>query len=90
MPGTVKAIPEGYHTITPYLILDRAAEALEFYKRAFGAVEVFRMQDGSGKVRHAEIRPARVRRSRDRDHRGEPGRRDDACLAGVSPLLPGE
>ncbi len=51
----VKPIPDGYHTITPYLIIDGAARALEFYKRAFGAVEKFRMSGPDGRVGHAEI-----------------------------------
>src|ERR1700758_4732742 len=52
----VRPIPEGYHTATPYLILKGAASAIEFYKKAFGAVELFRMSDPSGKVGHAEIK----------------------------------
>jgi PhnB protein len=51
----VKAIPEGYHAVTPYLIVNGGAKAIEFYARAFGAIERERMQDQSGKVRHAEI-----------------------------------
>jgi PhnB protein len=51
----VKPIPEGYHTATPYLTVDGAARAIEFYQRAFGAKELFRMADPSGKVGHAEI-----------------------------------
>ncbi|MBX5462613.1 MAG: VOC family protein [Steroidobacteraceae bacterium] len=51
-----KAIPEGYSTATPYLIVKGAAEALDFYKRAFNATELFRMPDPSGKVMHAEMR----------------------------------
>jgi PhnB protein len=50
-----KPIPDGYHAITPYLIVAGGAEALEFYGRAFGAIERERMQDPSGKIRHAEI-----------------------------------
>ena len=50
-----KPIPDGYHAITPYLIVSGAAKALDFYARAFGAVERDRMQDPTGKVRHAEI-----------------------------------
>ena len=50
-----KPIPDGYHAITPYLIVSGAAKALDFYARAFGAVERDRMQDSGGKVRHAEI-----------------------------------
>jgi PhnB protein len=52
---SVKAIPEGYHSVTPYLIVDGAAEALDFYARAFGAVEVMRMPMGD-RIGHAEIR----------------------------------
>lgn len=56
MTGRVKPIPEGYHTATPYLIVRDAARAIEFYKKAFGATELMRMADPSGKVMHAEIR----------------------------------
>lgn len=52
----VQPIPEGYHTVTPYLTVRNAAAALDFYKRAFGAEEIFRMADPQGKVGHAEIR----------------------------------
>jgi PhnB protein len=50
----VKAIPDGYHSITPYLITKGAARALDFYQQAFGAIEIMRMEMG-GKVGHAEI-----------------------------------
>jgi PhnB protein len=52
----VKPIPEGYRTVTPYLSLDDAAAAIEFYKRAFGATEHMRMPMPDGKVAHAELR----------------------------------
>ena len=52
----VNPIPAGYHTVTPYLIVKDAAKALSFYIQAFGAVEIMRMADKSGKVGHAEIR----------------------------------
>ncbi len=52
----VKPIPEGYHSVTPYLILDDAARALEFYKKALGAVELLRMPAPGGKIGHAEIK----------------------------------
>ena len=52
----IKAIPEGYRTATPYLIVKGAAEAIEFYKHAFGATEMLRMADPQGRVGHAEIR----------------------------------
>lgn len=51
----VKPIPEGYHSITPYLVMDGAADALEYYKKAFGATELFRMEHG-GKIAHAEMK----------------------------------
>jgi PhnB protein len=51
----VKPIPDGYHSVTPYLIIKGAAEAIEFYKKAFGATELFRMEH-QGKVGHAEIK----------------------------------
>lgn len=50
----VQPIPEGYHSVTPYLIIRDAAAALDFYKRAFGATELMRLDHG-GKVGHAEI-----------------------------------
>jgi PhnB protein len=56
----VKAVPAGHHTATPALIIRGAAEAIEFYKRAFGAVEVMRLADPAGKVAHAEIRIGRA------------------------------
>jgi PhnB protein len=52
----VKPIPEGYHSITPYLIIKGAAGALDFYKKAFGARELFRMEGPGGCVGHAEIK----------------------------------
>lgn len=53
---TAKPIPDGYHTATPYLIVQNAAAAIEFYKRAFGATELMRLTDPRGKVGHAEIK----------------------------------
>jgi PhnB protein len=52
----VKPIPDGYHTATPYLIVRHAARAIEFYKQAFGAEELVRLDGPGGKVGHAEIR----------------------------------
>jgi PhnB protein len=48
-------IPEGYHTVTPYLAVDDAAEAIEYYTKAFGAKERVRMATPDGKVGHAEL-----------------------------------
>jgi PhnB protein len=52
----VKPVPAGYHTVTPYLIVDGGAKALEYYGKAFLAKEVVRMPGPGGKVMHAEIR----------------------------------
>jgi PhnB protein len=51
----VKPIPDGYHTITPYLFVDGAAKALEFYKKAFNAQELMRMDGPGGRIMHAEL-----------------------------------
>jgi PhnB protein len=56
MSTQAKPIPEGYHTATPYLTLNDASRAIDFYKRAFGAQVVARMDGPDGKVAHAEIR----------------------------------
>jgi PhnB protein len=53
--SAVKPIPEGYHSVTPYLIVKGAAKAIEFYKQAFGATELGRMTAPDGKIGHAEI-----------------------------------
>ncbi len=53
---SVKAIPDGYHSVTPYLIVSDAARALEFYKQAFGAVELMRLDGPNGKIMHAEVK----------------------------------
>lgn len=50
-----QAVPEGYHTITPYLEVDDAQAAIDFYGRAFGARERTRMQGPDGKIAHAEL-----------------------------------
>jgi len=57
MPTKKKArpVPDGFHTVTPYLILDDCARAIDFYKKAFGAKEVVRMLGPGGKIPHAEI-----------------------------------
>ena len=52
-----KPIPDGYHSATPYLVLENAAKAIEFYKQAFGAGRtLFRMAAPGGKIGHAEIK----------------------------------
>ncbi len=56
MTSRPKPIPDGYHTATPDLIVNDAALAIEFYKKAFGATELLRMAKPDGKIGHAEIR----------------------------------
>ena len=55
MSTSVKPIPEGYHSVTPYLAVDDAAQAIEYYKKAFGAKERARMEAPDGKIGHAEV-----------------------------------
>lgn len=52
----VKPVPEGYHTATPYLIIKGASEAINFYRKAFGAVEIMRFPAPEGCIGHAEIK----------------------------------
>jgi PhnB protein len=55
MPAPVKPVPDGYHSVTPYLSIRNAGEAISFYKKAFGATELVRMDMPGGKVGHAEL-----------------------------------
>ena len=55
MTNKVKSIPEGYHSVTPYLTIDGADKAIEFYKKAFGATVKSRMEMGKNKVGHAVL-----------------------------------
>ena len=52
----VKKIPDGHNTVSPYLIVSGAERALDFYKQAFGATELFRHRAPDGKIGHAEVR----------------------------------
>lgn len=56
MAGKVKPVPDGYHTITPYISVRNASDAIAFYKKAFGAEELVRMDMPGNKVGHAELR----------------------------------
>jgi PhnB protein len=56
MTQAAKPIPEGMHTVTPHLICAGAADAIEFYKRAFGATEISRLPGPGGKLMHAAVR----------------------------------
>lgn len=55
MPAKVKAIPDGYHAITPYISVKGGSDAIAFYKKAFGAEELFRMPMPDGRLGHAEL-----------------------------------
>lgn len=55
MAGNVKPIPDGYHTVTPYLLLEGAEKAIDFYKKAFGAQETFILPGPDGKIERAEF-----------------------------------
>ena len=52
---SVKSIPDGYHSVTPYLSIKGASDAIEFYKKAFDAIELFRLDMPGGIIGHAEI-----------------------------------
>jgi PhnB protein len=54
--SNVSYIPKDYNTITPYLVIRGAAQAIEYYKKVFGATELFRMNGPDGKVGHAELK----------------------------------
>src|ERR1043166_5355690 len=56
MPTSVKPIPEGFHTVTPSLIVRDAAKAIDYYKKALGAQELVRMPSPDGKIMHAELK----------------------------------
>jgi PhnB protein len=56
MNTQVKPIPDGYHTLTPYLTVRGAGDAIDFYKKAFGATELFRLAMPDGKMAHGEFR----------------------------------
>jgi PhnB protein len=55
LSNPVRAVPEGFHTVTPYLTCKNAAQAIDYYKSVFGATEVMRMAGPDGKIGHAEI-----------------------------------
>lgn len=53
---TVKPIPDGYHSVTPYLVIEGASKVIDFARQAFGAEETFRMDGPGGAIMHAEMR----------------------------------
>jgi PhnB protein len=56
MADKLKPIPDGQHSVTPYLTIKNAAEGIEFYKQAFGAVEIYRITGDDGRLGHAELK----------------------------------
>jgi len=54
--SSVPYIPKGYNSVTPYLVIKGATQAIEYYKAVFGATEVMRMPDPSGRIGHAELK----------------------------------
>ena len=56
MANKVKPIPDGYHSVTPYISVKGAAAAIDFYKKAFGATEIMRMPAPGGLIGHAEFK----------------------------------
>jgi PhnB protein len=54
--SNVKPVPDGYHSVTPYLFVRRAASAIDFYKTVFGATEILRMPGPDGRIMHAELK----------------------------------
>jgi PhnB protein len=81
MSKTVKPIPDGYQALTPYLIVNGGASAIEFYQKVFGAIELFRLADPSGKIGHAElmINDSRIMLA---DEFPEMGARGPGCFGG--------
>ena len=56
MTASAKPVPEGFHTVTPAIVVRDAAKAIEFYKKALGAQELVRMPGPDGKIMHAEVK----------------------------------
>ena len=77
----VRHIPEGYSTVTPYLIVNGGAAAIDFYKQAFGATEIMRFAGPDGKVMHAEIQIGNARVMLGDEH-AERGYRSPQALGG--------
>lgn len=73
----VASIPAGYHSVTPYLVVKGAADAIEFYRKAFGATELLRMPLPGGKIAHAEVKigdsPVMLADESDGFHAPQPG-----------------
>ena len=80
-------IPEGCHTVTPYLVVTGAAQAIEFYQKAFGAEEVMRMSGPGGSVMHAEIRIGDSRIMLADEFPGQPGFGSPGTVGGTTVSL---
>ena len=80
----VNYIPEGYNTVTPYLVIKGAAKAIEYYKNVFGATVVVRMDGPDGTVGHAELQigDSRIMLADENPADGQPQRRDYWRVAG--------
>ena len=59
MPANVKPIPDGASAVTPYLVVSKAAELIDFYKKVFGAVETMRLKQPDGRIGHAQLNDKR-------------------------------
>lgn len=73
----VAPVPAGYHSVTPYLVVKGAADAIAFYQKAFGATELLRMPLPGGKIAHAEVKigdsPVMLADETDEFHAPQPG-----------------
>lgn len=56
MAGKINPVPEGFHTLSPHIVVENASGAIDFYKKAFAAKEIMRMPEPGGKVMHAELK----------------------------------
>ena len=85
-PRKAQAVPKGYQTVTPHLVLDDCAGAIEFYKKAFAARELMRMPGPDGKIAHAEIQvgTSRVMMNDEMPSMGQPGVYKSPRAAGLS------
>jgi PhnB protein len=86
MAATVKPVPAGYHALTPYIAVKGASDAIAFYKKAFGAEELFRMPMPDGRVGHAELQigDSRFMLADEMPERGDAITRSPHALGGVT------
>ena len=89
MAAPVKPIPDGYSTVTPYLSIKGASDAIAFYKKAFGAEELFRMPMPDGRVGHAELQigNARIMLADEMPERPDAIAKSPRSLGGVTATL---